>query len=118
MNHNDIKAGDLIQVTATIKVDSVVRNGDGKTLVRYVNADGRNAQVRIGDSDSVSLIDHPLPPLPTEAGSVIEVGGERWFLQEQNGVTPKRWINGYGSFLWPESMSSHAQAKDGFEVLL
>lgn len=118
MNHNEIKAGDLIQVTAVIKADTVVRSGDGKTTIRFVNSSGRSAQVRLDDNDLVTLIERPLPPLPTELGSVIETGHVRWFLREDFDAEP-RWVaTGYGINNTPDELLRIVKANGGFEVLL
>lgn len=67
---------------------------------------------------SFELIDRPLPPLPTEPGSVILVEGERWFLQDDRAAMPRKWVNALGELRWPVSMKDHVEAANGFEVLL
>lgn len=107
----DIRVGDTIRITREVEVKQVYTYG-------IQNTNGRVHAIDDTDKPVIELLKRPLPPLPTKIGSMIEVGGERWFLQEENGLTPRRWINGYGSFPWPESMKSHAQEKGGFEVIV
>lgn len=115
MKHSEIQVGDTIEVRSVLKVEAVRQEADGVRL-QFKNEKDSMSVVRLLPDDEVKLVERPLPPLPTEPGSVIEVAGERWFYQ--HGISPRRWINSYGGHLWPESLALHAQNHGGFEVLL
>lgn len=113
---DEIQAGDEIEVIDRVRVTVKAVN----TLARRIDTERHSSftETLAHWEREFKLAERPLPPLPTGAGSVIEVGGERWFRQDQHGTMGDRWINGFGSFLWPDSMKAQAYAKGGFEVLL
>jgi len=109
----DIQAGDTIRFSKEIEVSSVEAH-------QLLSNHGVYTDYYLAGVGSLELVDRPLPELPTKPGSVIAVGTvkEHWFLQQAHGTVPERWVNGFGSFLWTNSMPQHVKHKGFFEVLV
>lgn len=119
MNHNEIQKGDTVKVTATLTVDSIIRNGLGQTKLNFTHPKRGAGHVILDDDDKVKLIERPFPPLPTEIGSVILVDGQRWFCRQSTDPRGHRWHPAkLEGALSASEMLSLAKKAGGFEVLL
>lgn len=118
----DIKVGDKVRI-----VDHQVIEVRDKSELYLNHIHGPKLT---GWERSFELIERPLPPLPTEVGSVIEITDnnpfedsygkrKRWFLREPGRGNGRLWQGtGFGEKLLPDELMKLAERHGGFEVLL
>lgn len=118
MKHSEIQVGDTVEVRSVLKVEAVRQEADGVRL-QFKNEKGTQSVVRLLPDDEVKLVDRPLPPLPTQGGSVVEINGKRWFLRKaQTPQSNDYWFSETGQSEYPKQLAAHAADSGGFEVLL
>lgn len=122
---DQIQAGDRIRVTSDFLITSIVwdQDGPGRHVFTYERSPGLNARAVINEGDKVELLERPLPPLPTERGSVVKVSSDMpragiWLLTEdRDGLL---WVSDSGAKRTPDRLREFIESYRSrrFEVLL
>lgn len=123
MQYSEMQVGDKVEITdkrtVTIsKVDAAQNAYDERGNIIMANGPA------VPNTREFGLIERPIPPLPTELGSIISVPHENPFAKDDEFVlisgmyTPNIWrsINSTASRA-PREMEAQVKSRGGFKVI-